>query len=295
MMNLAADWQDRSKLINYLAQQLAQGRLALFLGAGISKFCGLPDWNTLVDRLLTLTQLDKPELDVKRTVEFIRLKHFQQDETGFREAVRAALYQTASSDFEKIRANKTLAAIGALVMSSRRGGVAQVVNFNFDNLLGLYLKYHGFTISEIFEEVHWSSNRDVKIYHPHGFLPMSGEIPNNSRLVLDQTSFNKIISQADGPWRQILQNIIRTNTIIFIGLSGNDDNIDSLLDAVKERHATKMAHTLYMGVRFSMDDDEPMRSIMEARDISTFRVTSFDEDLPNFLFEICQSAASKHY
>src|SRR5688500_1470480 len=88
-------WRSESALIGHLASELVRGRLGLLLGAGVSTFYGLPDWRTLVNRVCH--NLGEPPLspadDPITRIGGIRVRHFERNEIGYLDAVRAALYQ----------------------------------------------------------------------------------------------------------------------------------------------------------------------------------------------------------
>ncbi|MDO8335746.1 MAG: hypothetical protein Q7T74_03120, partial [Candidatus Saccharibacteria bacterium] len=158
-MNLADSWQDEVILTEYLAEQLIYGRLAIVLGAGVSQFYGLPSWTELLNRLCHA--LGEPSMDMGSDplmkAEALKLRHFSGDSAGFARAVRDALYQGLSVDFEVIRRNDLLSAIGALSMSSRRGSASKIVTFNYDDLLETFLEYYGYVTASIEDGKHWSS------------------------------------------------------------------------------------------------------------------------------------------
>ena len=47
-----------------------------------------------------------------------------------------------------------------------------MITFNYDDLLEIYLEFHGLVVEPIWRDEHWASNADIRIYHPHGFLPL---------------------------------------------------------------------------------------------------------------------------
>ena len=63
IMNFRDQWENRNTLLNYLADQLAWGRLAIILGAGTSMSFGLPNWPTLVKRLFEKASEPVPDED----------------------------------------------------------------------------------------------------------------------------------------------------------------------------------------------------------------------------------------
>src|SRR5205823_3603451 len=122
------DFRDAGALQKYLAHQLRKGRLSLVLGAGLSVPFRLPDWDLLIKNLFDLKSMALPPNETpERLVEYFKTKHYAADSVGFINALHSALYKGVSVDFATLRSNLTLAAIGSLVMASRRGSICSVL------------------------------------------------------------------------------------------------------------------------------------------------------------------------
>jgi len=294
VMTMHDEFADRQELVEYLAYQLVLGRLAIILGAGVSKPCGLPEWDSLIQRLFSMHRATPPDESPQRQAEYFRLTYFAGDPQGFVDAIHQVLYANVVTDFATLRENGTLAAIASLVMASHRGNASEVITFNFDNLLEMFLGYHGFVTTSVFREAHWKQSADVTIYHPHGLIPFD---PTQDRskgddIVFDQSSYSAIVGKADNPWRQTALTILRRRTCLFIGLSGRDDNLDSMLNECRDQHACRDNNTAYWGVTFSTASDDVARKIWQARGVYYSKIADYEQDLPTFLFAICQHAAS---
>ena len=287
------DFRDLDQLREYLATQLRQGRLTLILGAGISIPFALPDWVLLIKRLYS-TKHVKPTKDTPANLaEHFRATYYKNNSPGFLKAVRKALYGGVKVDFDILRRNKTLVGIGSLIMASRRGSTSDVYTFNFDNLLELYLEYHGFVTASLYNDRFWGGYADAKIFHPHGMLPFDASIAPSKDIVFDQASYSAVVGKENNPWRQRILTSMRANTCLFIGLSGRDMNLDSLLYSVKDHHASLDQNTAYWGVTFSTAGDAVARTRWQERGIFYHQIKNYDDDLPGFLFGVCQEAARK--
>ena len=249
-MHLKDSWENETLLVEYLARQLIAGRLGLFLGAGISQFYGLPDWKTLIERLCAKnSEAFNPGDDVIAKAAYIRATYYRGDADRFKKDLSAALYEGKTLDFALIRQQAMLAAIGSLVMSSKRGSAAKVFTLNYDDLLENYLEYHGFTTAVVWSDRHWAHNDDVTIYHPHGFLPLADR-PASDDVVLGSPEYHRIMQSE--LWRPLLRTALRTHTFLYIGLSGTDMHLQALLEGIGDQHAVVDERTAYHTVRFAV-------------------------------------------
>ncbi|MBS4005884.1 MAG: SIR2 family protein [Afipia sp.] len=288
-MNLPENWKSRDNLIQHLADQLVQGRLGIFLGAGVSSFYGLPEWRELVDRISIAcgdSKLDPSDDPIVR-VGALRATHFRNDVPGFLSAVKRQLYDNLSLDFEQIRKNDTLAAIGSLVMSSKRGSAAKVISLNYDDLLENYLEFHGFVTTPVWKLAHWANTSDVTVYHPHGFLPLAPDRSDSEDIVLGTQQYHDVMTSK---WRPLLESFLRTHTFLYIGLSGSDVHLQSLVHGISQVHAITNERICYHTVRFSRSGQrDDIGATLEPLGVFTHGIKDYSE-LPKLLFAISQAA-----
>lgn len=286
-MNMPDLWLNEANLVEHLAEQLILGRLGLFLGAGVSNDFDLPDWKTLVRRIAVAKGEPNPLNDFDPVEKAGALKvRFGSDE-AFNAAVKDALYQGRTLDFAKISENRLLSAIGSLVMASQRGSAAKVFTLNFDDLLELYLEFHGFTTAIVHNGCHWARNEDVVVYHPHGFLPLGHDVDSES-IVLGTTDFHKIMTSDE--WRPVIETSLRQHTFLYLGLSGDDMHLRSHWTELGNHHAIKDDRVCYHGVRFTTGSpDNDVGTLTKDWGIYTHVLDNYGQ-LPEFLFKICQKA-----
>jgi hypothetical protein len=282
-------WEDTVLVRRFLATQLTLGRIALFLGAGVSAALGLPTWATLVQRLYASAGRDIPmEVSLDLAVQLFLDRVCKNDRERFRNAVREALYE--GFEVRPERAPALLTALAALTMASQRGRASQVVSYNFDDLLEAYLEWHGFLVAPIACDRAWADTADVRIYHPHGLLPFDpARRTPSADIVLDRTSFDAMATEAGARWRQTLGGIARSHSCIFVGLSGGDRGLTSMLAQAWRDHAAVSEGLPYMGVRFATTDDG-LNGVWANGGVFTVAVASHDAVAP-YLMAICQEAA----
>lgn len=289
-MSTPEDWEDRDRLLNYLAQQLLSQRISLFMGAGVSAALSLPNWTALIDGMHCAAGVARPiGLGDTQAAEALYVSQFGGDRIAFAKNVQRALYSKGSLTAAALDSNPLLSALGALVMSSVRGHAANVVTFNYDDLLETYLANRGFAVESVDILPKWSSLSDVTVLHPHGLLPSDMSDPQRG-VVLTQLDFDEIVGDTRDLWRQKVTSIMRSTTPIFVGLSGNDANLTSMMAEVNKLHS-KGNSILYWGVRLGLTDDL-MSPTWAARGVFHHPLNNHADAAP-FIMEVCRRAAAR--
>ncbi len=292
-MNRRASFENAKTLNNFLAGQLRSGSLAVFLGAGVSVGYDLPGWAELVDRCFRSAGIPKPaddSLDAEELAEELLMRGCGGQDEALADLVRSALFEGVDLSFDALRKNGLLASLGALTMPSMRGSVPSVVSFNFDDLLETYLRYYGASVESVGELPCWQRSADVTVLHPHGLLPADPAASPSKGIVFAQLHYDRVVGSSASAWRARLLDIMCSSTCLFLGLSGSDKNLTSLLAAANKAHASAERKDAFWGVRISDSDSDPRRGLFEKRGVFQVTLRSYD-DLPQWLFSICQEAA----
>jgi hypothetical protein len=217
----------------------------------------------------------------------------QHGATGFR-LNRLLLEDTFPTEMSRNRYSVVLKqdlllSLGALLMGSRRGSIAEVLNFNFDNMLQWYLGLHGFTTQIVTEFPMLRKDVDVTVFHPHGYLPKDSPSSEFSKkLTFSQYSYDETIAHFESDLRvvQTVQ-ILRSKEILFIGLSGNDPIFGPLLVKV----VPEIGRSRYTGYWFFGPGVDPqVIDAVRSRNVVPLKFDSFQE-ISEFLLTVCQEAA----
>src|SRR2546425_5670338 len=115
----------RKSLRGTLKDLNTSGRLALFMGAGISMGCGIPSWEELVRRVLTATwKRDPAFVEVLLAERSILSTRYAKQKAGdkFNRLVHKCLYEDEVT-------------ISPCVHAIAQSGIRQICNFNFDDLV----------------------------------------------------------------------------------------------------------------------------------------------------------------
>jgi hypothetical protein len=283
-----------------LSEHLYDGKLALALGAGVSTFLGFPVWWELVNRICvehngtsSINENTSPD-ELKNTVD--EIERDVNNHNKFSNLVKRILYKDVDylNDTNVIQ-NKLLISLGALMMGSRRGSVNNVITYNFDNVLEWYLGLHGFNAKVIYDPRTMTTNSDVTIYHPNGFLPLQDNIRVSTKLIFSKTSFiyrEREVTVDDKLWENILDRLFIEKMFIFIGLSGTDQTINSRLLDIYENQLNRKRP---VGYWFYIREDG--MEIKETRNILKYGIVPIvvknKDDIPRYLLNICQDAIAR--
>lgn len=303
----------RENTIQYLSDQLYKGYLTLFLGAGISAGIGLPKWADLINNLWL--EYNKAMIKDYQSDSFIPVvsegdsaDRLQEEadkiirKVGniekFHDYLEIALY-SGKIDFDNIGTvihHDLILALGALMIGSKRGHVNNIVTLNFDNILEWYLNIYGYIANVIYNLPALEGNEDVRIYHPHGYIPNS-KIDTNTRRsdfsILGLNSINKRLGTTGDPWFEKTRHILRAGVCLFIGMSKEtfkDRALAPLINTVGE----EVGKTRPLGFWFlkSSDLDENTRDEFLSSNIVPIEIVNYEE-IPKFLFDICKESAKK--
>jgi hypothetical protein len=237
--------------------------LTLILGAGVSVEYGLPNWETLLQKLLltsfqgeTSSNNDKPFVLAKLftklfspnpliAARYLR-QHYgtelRESENDFESAVRTALYEQIKPDFQSDLFSEI---VQLCVSPGKSPNLDSIISYNYDDILEYHL--NSIEIEVPFKTISAVGVRpqpgQLPIYHVHGYLPRKGKLKPTNLVTLSEDTYHAQYSDIYS-WNNIVQiNKFRDCICLFIGLSLTDPNLRRLLDiANKQRGKPKAQH-----------------------------------------------------
>lgn len=290
-MSSASDWEVPDYVDQFLVTQLAKGKLALVLGAGVSMGFGLPNWTDLVDELYRARgKVRQAGLSDVQASEVLLHSEFSTNRVAFAEAVRQCLFRNYWTRADLLLNSALLQAIGALTVRSVRGSAGLVISFNFDDLLERYLRLYGFVAKPVAELPRWDGRADVFVYHPHGLLSSERSATSTRGVVFVESDYNEVLGNAENLWHQRLQEALIEHTCLFIGLSGADPNLSLAMQKAEKviRNSGKRPEHCW-GIRICKQGD-PMNELWATKGVHCYEVVSFEE-IPRILLNLCRLAA----
>jgi hypothetical protein len=274
-----------------LAEACQQGRLALFLGAGVSLQYGLPHWGELLARLRTSWAVEnnvgESLLAKIRSQELPQQARWLKAQFGssYLDAVKLALYRDLTADESSL-----FTVIGRL---SKTKGIRAICTYNYDDLLERTDKEAFASIAQA--QDHFTT-KAIPVYHVHGLLPFEG--PPRGDLVLSEDDYHDL---ANDPlsWSNVVQiNLLRECTCVLIGMSCTDPNLRRLLDLVGhgkagDTYVIQRMDSLPAGeggsVKAWSDSKEFDREQFASLQVKTVWIRSYDE--VSLILQGCLQAA----
>ncbi len=255
-----------SDYVPEIGKQYRRGNLVLVLGAGVSLDHGLPDWNTLLQRLLLSTiksdSTQNPEhaqllasiftkvfspnpLIAARYLALFYKKNHKDDAHAFTRAVRDALYETkqVNTDSDLLKEIQKLC-----IAAGKSPNLDSIITFNFDNIIedALDKLKIGVPYSSVYHAGMNPALNRLAIYHVHGFLPPSGPITEQNQLTLSEDLYHQQYTDVYH-WSNLVQIAkFKEKSCLFIGSSLSDPNLRRLLDiAHRLRGEDSLHHYMY--------------------------------------------------
>ncbi|MGH9762631.1 MAG: hypothetical protein ACREAC_17560, partial [Blastocatellia bacterium] len=220
------DLQEPAFAIPYLADRVIDGTLVLFLGAGASAGFGLPGWHEFVNAFLAEVGIkdvlppsataDERERALDRA-----LRKINHSEPRKLDIIRTILYRDRSTPRAKeVFSQHLLIAISSLLVGRKRGHINRVVTFNYDSMLEWFLGIFGLGTRSICQIPALEGSEDVRIYHPHGYVPHPALRDKNSDFsIVGSLDANGRASNINKLWWHKEQDLLRTGVGLFVGLS----------------------------------------------------------------------------
>ena len=248
------------------------GRLALILGAGISRDFGLMNWADLLQNLFinAISPTGRPTgqstaiaqcfNDVFAPSPLIAARYLMNQvgsanddlELDFVRKVRETLYINLNSRAK----SKTMDEIVRLSLAvGKNPNLHSIITYNFDDLVekSLLETNTGVAFKSIYTPgVHPGLN-ELGIYHVHGYLPREGPLTPDNRIVFSERYYHEQYSQVYH-WSNLVQiNTFAHTNCFFIGSSLTDPNQRRLLDIAKGIRGDNRVHHHVIKIRHNAE------------------------------------------
>ena len=193
--------------IRFLAEELEKGKLVVFVGAGVSKNSGLPEWEELI----------KDYADYRGIKEFTSKQFLTIPEEVFERYGSLKYYEIAEKRFS-----------GKYVPNSihrilKKMKLTYIITTNYDTLIEDEIK--NLQVVSKDEDLPYTNSNKM-------LIKMHGDFENKN-IVLKQSDYDnyeknfQLIST-------LVKGLFTTNTVLFIGYSYSDTNVQQIMNWIKE-------------------------------------------------------------
>jgi predicted Zn-dependent protease with MMP-like domain len=293
-MHSRSDIEDNPFLAaNDLGQLLWDGSLRLFLGSGVSRAFGLPDWRELILRVLGKDRDRRfRERTKSKSIQELQslIDSIDTDDDKFRDRVRDALYRDVNetSLVPQLQRSPLLLAVGALMTGVTRGRVTSVVTYNYDDLLEQYMLMLGLTVCVRTMPSDLSRRADIVLNYVHGRVPQRESVVTSpSRILLSEDSYSDRRSEIDEGWSDYIQHGLHSKIALFLGLSGDDGTIKDVMRRSQRRISRGSEY--YRGY-WILTPNSYKKNKESIAKVGMCPIKLKINEIPQFIFTICQKA-----
>ncbi|GGG12180.1 SIR2 family protein [Pontibacter amylolyticus] len=238
---------NQGSLLDSIHEAYRKENLVLVLGAGISMSFGLPNWETLLQKLMMKT-LDKDK-EVSNVLSrlFSKIftpssliagrylqKYYENQNKSFEEEVRKILYDGFSISAKSPLMDEI---VKLCASPGKSPNLNSIITYNFDNILEQRLDK--LTIDIPYKSIYGvginAENSSLPIYHVHGYLPQKEKLNGLNQITFGEYVYHKQYVDIYS-WNNIVQiNKFRDYNCLFVGTSLTDPNTRRLLDIANQQ------------------------------------------------------------
>lgn len=214
----------------HLQDASKQGRLVIFVGAGVSRNSGIPTWGTLIDEF-------KKELNIGDETDPLRVAQIYKDSRGEKEymdKVKSVL------KYSKAQPNPIHKAMLAL-------SPCHFITTNYDDTLEQEIEddYKQYAVIRCDKDI-------PNMNYPNAVIKMHGDFETDN-IVLTEQDYNDY--ERNFPLvRAFVLSLFASKTVLFVGFSFTDRNLDIILNDVRNALGNKMQR-VYLLCRQKRDGD----------------------------------------
>lgn len=207
--------------LNLLAKDLIDGSLSLFVGAGLSMDCGLPNWTALIEEATDALELS----DHKEYIHPVKVAQWYINETD-RNRINQIIRGKISSEMTPSENHRIISQLPLnSVWTTNYDKLIERAFTDNNKIIDIKTKESDFTFSP--------GRRDCTLFKMHG------DIDNLDTIVISKEDYDLYYKTGDYFLRQLMQELI-TTTFLFLGFSFADPNLDSVLSKIYASHKEKI-------------------------------------------------------
>lgn len=256
---------DKKEIIEQIINGIIDFKIIPFFGSGMSKSCGSLDWKEIIDEL-------KKDLT---TIETDYLLVAQEYENKFgRDLLITRLQEFCelkSKDSNSLQNHLRILAMNPPFIYTTNydnalEDAAQLLLRNYKKIVGL-------------KDIVQSSHGAKQIIKFHG------DFSDKASIIFTRKDYNQRLELEKHPLDVLFRSHILGKSVLFLGYSFADENIQLIFDMHKELYGNENTPTSYI---ISFEKDEIKENELKARNVITLVLSSADE-LSDLISEISNS------
>lgn len=219
------------------------GRLVLFVGAGVSKNSGVPMWGELIEKM-------KEELpnSVKGEKDDLKLAQLYKDSRGEKEYLEMVMKTLCHNKVIPNPIHKELLSLNPV----------HIITTNYDNLIEQEIRneYKQFTVVR--------SDKDIpNMTYPNALIKMHGDYMFGNIVLAENDYYN--YPKTFALTRAFVQSLFASKLILFVGFSFADINLKMILNEVKSILEERMQPVYMLSLN---KPDEVTKKYFESKGIN---------------------------
>lgn len=254
----------KQQIENRLIDCFEKEKMVFVLGAGVSMGFGLPNWDTLLQKLMITTIEKEQNVSTVLSKIFTNIfspspliagrylqKFYEENKLSFEDAVRKVLYENLEIERQSDLMDEI---VNYCVSPGKSPNLDSIISYNFDDILEQRLSKVGVQVPHkpIFG-IGMNPDGQLPIYHVHGFLQQKGKLTEQNQITFGESIYHKQYIDIYS-WNNIVQiNKFRDSNCVFIGSSLTDPNIRRLLDIAKKQKGEKEENHFIFKMRHKED------------------------------------------
>lgn len=267
---------EESNLPKNLLENFRSGNGVFFVGSGISRNSGLPTWDGLIEELIK----EAEKLDWVSEGKIDELRSLATDHSKFlflAEELKIVLGSAYEEYFER-RFVEDKPEVTNNHRNLVRANCNLIITINYDDIIERAFNEQFSTMpnSFIYSDAKKAANN---FWKGHFFiLKAHGDVKTDATsVILSQQDYRKVLYREPG-YRNLLQSIFTTRSVLFLGVSMSDPEFNQLLDYLHDSyHGGGPTHYLLI------EDDKTNGSLVRRfKDDFKIEVIKFDNSNGDF-------------
>lgn len=265
----------RNTLIRKYTGAIREGNAGIFAGAGLSRASGYVDWKNLLRPLAK-----DVELDIEKEKDFLSVAQYYRNELGTRAGINQEILNAFNAE---VGENENVEIIARLPIST-------YWTTNYDRLIEKELEKNNRKADVKMDSDQLATalkDRDAVVYKMHG------DVDHPSRAVLTKDDY--VLYDKKRPlFKTILKGDLISKSLLFIGFSFEDPNLDYILGQIHALLDENVAehYCFFRRVQkldYSNDEDygyEKARQELRAKDLARYGIQTVFVDNYSEITEI---------